>query len=112
MILVTGPLYSGKSAFAEHLLKENPVLQGRICRDAQILAVDAPDLPSLADQLAAEYDIVIITEVGGGVVPTDPAQRKAREAAGRLGCLLAERAACVVRVLCGVPLVLKGELPQ
>ena len=27
----------------------------------------------------------------------------------RLACLLAERAGCVVRVFCGLPLVLKGE---
>ena len=27
----------------------------------------------------------------------------------RLGCLLADRASCVVRVFCGLPLVLKGE---
>ena len=38
-------------------------------------------------------------------------QRAAREAAGRLACLLAERADCVVQMFCGLPTVLKGELP-
>ena len=60
----------------------------------------------------AEYDIVIATEVGGGVVPMDAEERAGREAAGRLACLLAERADCVVQMFCGIPTVLKGELPQ
>ena len=32
-------------------------------------------------------------------------------AAGRLACLLAERADCVVQIFCSLPTVLKGELP-
>ena len=35
-----------------------------------------------------------------------------REAAGRLACLLAARAECVVQMFCGIPTVLKGELSQ
>lgn len=66
----------------------------------------------LADKLAHEYDILIATEVGGGVVPMDPKQRADREAAGRLACLLAARAECVVQMFCGIPTVLKGELSQ
>ena len=57
-------------------------------------------------------DILIATEVGGGVVPMDPKQRADREAAGRLACLLAARAECVVQMFCGIPTVLKGELSQ
>ena len=76
----------------------------------QALAANAESLPALADKLA-QYDVVTATEVGGGVVPIDPAQRAAREAAGRLACLLAERADCVVQMFCGLPTVLKGELP-
>lgn len=65
----------------------------------------------LADTLA-EKEVVIATEVGGGVVPIDPAQRRGREAAGRLACLLAERADTVIRVSCGLPRLLKGnQLP-
>ena len=76
--------------------------------DVQDLAAAAPDLTALADALAA-HPVVIATEVGGGVVPVDPAQRAAREAAGRLSCLLAARAETVVRVCCGIPQLLKGE---
>ena len=51
------------------------------------------------------------TEVGGGVVPIDPADRAAREAAGRLACLLAARADTVIEMFCGIPTVLKGDMP-
>lgn len=103
MIFITGPLYSGKRTFAQHF-------PGTRITDAQELAAAAEDLESLADRLAA-YDLVLATEVGGGVVPMDAAERAAREAAGRLACLLAARADCVVQMFCGLPTVLKGELP-
>lgn len=103
MIFITGPLYSGKRTFA----KKFP---GSCIADVQERAAEAEDLETLAQDLAG-YDIVLATEVGGGVVPMDAGERAAREAAGRLACLLAERADCVVQMFCGIPIVLKGELP-
>ena len=76
----------------------------------QELAGKAEDLAALAEQLAQKA-VVIATEVGGGIVPMDAGERHNREQAGRLACLLAERADTVVRVCCGIPQVLKGELP-
>ena len=67
------------------------------------------DLRELADRLSRR-EIVIATEIGGGLIPMDPTERMKREAAGRLSCLLAERADTVVRVCCGLPQFLKGEL--
>ena len=78
-------------------------------RDVQELAACAPDLEALADRLSRKA-LVLATELGGGVVPTEPAERAAREAAGRLNCLLAKRADRVIRVFCGLPTVLKGAL--
>ena len=103
MIFITGPLYSGKRTFAQKF-------PGTRIAEVQQLAAQAENLEILADELSA-YDIIISTEVGGGVVPVDPAERAAREAAGRLACLLAARADCVVQLFCGSPTVLKGELP-
>ena len=40
-------------------------------------------------------------------MPIDAGERAVREAAGRLSCLLAQRAARVIRVFCGLPMVLK-----
>lgn len=103
MLFVTGPLYSGKRTYAKKC-------GGRQIYEVQTLAAKAADLEALADELAA-YDVVTATEIGGGIVPIDPADRAAREAAGRLACLLAARADCVVQMFCGLPTVLKGELP-
>ena len=95
MIFITGPLYSGKRTFAQNF-------PGTRITDVQELAAAAEDLESLADRLAA-YDFVLATEVGGGVVPMDAAERAARR--------LPARADCVVQMFCGLPTVLKGELP-
>ena len=100
MIFITGPLYSGKRTFAQRL-------PGTRIAEVQALAAEAEDLEKLAEELSA-YDIVMAT---GGVVPMDAGERAAREAAGRLACLLAARAGCVVQMFCGIPTVLKGELP-
>ncbi len=110
MIFVTGPLYAGKQAYIQNALGlSDGEFALRAVRDVQELAAGA-DLPALADELA-RYEIVIATELGGGLIPVDKAEREKREAAGRLACLLAERAETVIRVCCGLPQVLKGKLP-
>ena len=111
MIFIFGPLWSGKRAAAKEILGcDETALARRAVWDAQELARDRTDLDELAIELS-QYEAVIATEVGGGIVPADPAEREARERAGRLNCLLAERADAVVRVFCGIPKVVKGELP-
>ena len=105
MIFVFGPLWSGKRAVARDVLRCTDMVW-----DVQELARERTDLDALADELAA-HEAVIATEIGGGVVPTDREERETRERAGRLSCLLTERADTVVRVFCGIPTVIKGELP-
>jgi adenosyl cobinamide kinase/adenosyl cobinamide phosphate guanylyltransferase len=111
MIFVFGPLYSGKHTVARQLLRcSEDALASRAVFDVQELARQRDDLEALADELA-RFEAVVATEVGSGIVPLDAAERAARERAGRLSCLLAARADTVVRVLCGIPVVLKGDLP-
>ena len=93
MIFVTGPLFAGKKAYI-----------------SQALGLSAQELAERA-VWDARRERVIATEGGGGVVPVQAEQRRAREAAGRLSCLLAARADTVVRVCCGLPQLLKGEWP-
>lgn len=109
MIFVIGPLFSGKKAFAmeqlgcrEEDLAEN--VQDMVKED-----MTEENMTALAAELS-QYKIVIATEIGSGVVPIDAEERAKRELAGRLNCLLAERAETVIRVFCGLPLVLKGRL--
>lgn len=111
MIFVTGPMFAGKRDYVCAALGWTEAeLARRAVWDVQELAAGAEDLEALAEQLARN-EAVIATEVGGGVVPVAPEQRREREAAGRLACLLARRADTVVRVCCGLPQLLKGEWP-
>lgn len=111
MIFVTGPLMAGKREYIRAALGLSPEeFARRAVWDVQNLAAEAPDLSALAEALS-QREIVIATETGGGLVPVDPAERAAREAAGRLACLLAQRADTVIRVCCGLPQALKGRLP-
>ena len=107
MIFVTGPLFAGKRKYIQNALGLTPeAFAAKAVWDVERLAAEAADLEALADALSANQ-IVIASEVGGGIVPIDPVERAARDAAGRLSCLLAQRADRVVRVFCGLPMVLK-----
>lgn len=109
MIFVTGPLYAGKRKYIRTALGLGEAdFAARAVWDVQELAQGA-DLPALAERLSRN-EIVIATELGGGLVPIDRTEREKRESAGRLACLLAEKADTVVRVCCGLGQVLKGEL--
>lgn len=111
MIFVTGPLFAGKKEYIRTALGWTEAeLAQRAVWDVQDLAPETENLEALAQSLS-RHPVVIATEVGGGVVPVSPDQRQGREAAGRLACLLAQQAETVVRVCCGLPQVLKGELP-
>ena len=68
-----------------------------------------PATPELIERLAAKA-IVTCSEVGAGIVPLDAQERAWREAVGRMSCELASQAEAVVRMVCGIPVVLKGEL--
>lgn len=120
MILIIGPLFNGKKTFCRqtfHLSEQDfsksfPCTESAIY-EAQELAAgkDLIALNRLADALA-EKPYVLFTETGSGVVPIDPVERENRENAGILGQLLAQRADAVIRVWCGLPVLIKGKLPE
>ena len=119
MILIVGGRAAGKRALAaslgysEEQMTCDPEQSEPVFLDAQEAArgLDKEGLAALADALA-QREVVICTEVGAGVVPIDPEERAFRESAGRLAVALADRATCVVRVVCGIPQVLKGNMPR
>lgn len=117
MVLILGGLGAGKKSY----------LRSLGFTDAQMSNDPDADVPVLIDLEAAvrtdpassetlfgkclKKAFVVCREVGSGVIPLDPNERAWREATGRLCCALAKEATAVVRVVSGIPVVLKGEPP-
>ncbi len=85
-------------------------LGNRMLAEADIAAEAAALLDVLAE---APVPVVCVSnEVGMGLVPDNALGRKFRDAQGALNRDLAARADLVVFVAAGLPLVLKGALPE
>ena len=117
MILVIGGLGAGKREYVkrEYGYADDDIaagtLDGRpVAADVQELAGRGGDEEALFSALLRK-DVVICNEVGCGVVPLDAADRAWRDAVGRLCARLAARANRVVRVCCGLPIVIKDTAP-
>ena len=109
MIFVTGPMFSGKREYIKSALNlsDEELAKRAVWNVEELVSEKAVTLEALADELASK-EIVIADEIGCGLVPLDASEREKRERAGRLACMLAERADKVIRVVCGCPQVLKG----
>jgi adenosylcobinamide kinase/adenosylcobinamide-phosphate guanylyltransferase len=67
----------------------------------------------LSDLEAVSCDLILVTnEVGWGIVPEHALARSFRDMAGYLNRMVAERSTQVFLVCAGIPLALKGELPD
>ena len=71
--------------------------------DAEIECLEA----ALAQ--AAGPLVLVANEVGFGIVPDNPLGRRFRDAQGLLNQRIAARADCVVLMVAGLPLTIKGE---
>ena len=76
------------------------------------------DLDAEADHLRAALTacaspvIIVSNEVGWGIVPDNALARAFRDAQGRLNQQLAAQADLVLGVMAGLPMALKGRLPE
>lgn len=123
MMFVTGGVGAGKLAFAceasglgpadffdgaascGESLESSPA----VFHAQELVREDGADLAALIRTLSSKH-VVIADEVGCGVVPLRAEDRAWRERAGRLACALAAEAEAVVRLVAGVPQVIKGSL--
>jgi len=117
-VYVTGPMASGKREYVlntlgipetEAAFEVQELLREKIDPEVQELLREKPnmDVAALAEKLSG-YQAITQTEVGAGVIPLSASDREWRERAGRLACLLASRADIVVRMVCGVPIIVKN----
>jgi adenosyl cobinamide kinase/adenosyl cobinamide phosphate guanylyltransferase len=114
MILVIGGAASGKRSYArslgygdeqmaDALLDDRPV----VFNVQDMVTASLEDAPSLLEPLLTK-ELVLCNEVGSGVIPANRTEREGREATGRLCNQLAQQAEKVVRLVAGIPSVIKG----
>ena len=114
MVLIIGGAVSGKYSYltslgygpediADGVLDDKKVLYGL----EKLVAADPERAGMLLPELLKK-EAVACAEVGSGVIPLHYEQRQAREATGRLCVQLATRAEKVVRLVAGIPVVIKG----
>ena len=116
MILIIGAEASGKREFAKSLgyteddFTTDPFDGKRVVYSVQsILFADHTRTQELYDALA-DKEVVICNEVGSGVIRVGSNESLGREAAGRLCVLLAQKAEAVVRMVCGIPTIIRGRI--
>ena len=117
MVLILGGFGAGKRSYARSLGYTDAQMSADPISDAPVLTAleetvrSDPESAEALLPLLKQKRLVLCCEVGSGVVPMEKRDRAYREATGRLCCALAQEAAAVVRVVAGIPIALKGELP-
>ena len=117
MVLILGGLGAGKKSYLRSLgfsdaqMSNDPDADAPVLVDLEAAVRSDPAHAAALLPLLCKKKFVLCCEVGSGVIPLDPGERKWREATGRLCCALAKEAEAVVRIVAGIPTVLKGELP-
>ncbi len=125
MVMVTGGAYQGKTAYAMRKfgLAENDVADGSAAsrealKNARCISNYQELVRRLGDDSIAFTEelcrcnrkaVVIMDEIGCGIVPVDKSERVWRENVGRCGCIIAANSDTVVRMVCGIPAVIKGD---
>ncbi len=100
----------GESAGADDIFRAEGIVGFHLYVRRFLMDMDEEELDAFAEKLYEENpDIVIVTdEIGSGVVPLEPEERRYREAVGRVCTDLAARADRVDRVVCGIGTVIKS----
>lgn len=126
MILITGGAYQGKIRYAaeKYDLDIGDIADGESVRIGNIsgyrcvknfhilikrlLDSGANPIDSTQKLVAKNPDIIIImNDIGGGIIPLEKSERIWREQVGIVGCFLAGQAECVERIVCGIGMRIK-----
>lgn len=65
-------------------------------------------LDKIVENDNSNISVITLKEEGLGIIPMDKSDRRYRECIGKIGCYLATKADRVVRIVCGIPTVIKG----
>ncbi len=120
--MITGGMFQGKTQYVKDrfYLSDSDIADGETCGLSELKTAKCVNryelvvkrlLESGEDPLLftekLECGIVIMTEIGSGIIPIDKNERIWREMTGRAGCIIAGRASEVVRLCCGIAEVIK-----
>ena len=124
MILIIGGAFQGKKDYA---LKNFDISENEIYKSGSINDISSHKLVTdyhiiikkMMQQnidpvaftktlcLECKDTVIIMDEIGCGIIPMDRCEREWRETVGRCGCILARNAEKVIRMICGIPVILK-----
>ncbi len=108
MIFITGGVKQGKREYAMYYFPNRLVMPAYHITIEQCLKEGKDPIAYTMAMLRMNPEVVIImSEMGCGVVPIDPMARRLREEVGRVGCYLAKEATEVHRVIAGVGIRIK-----
>lgn len=126
MWLITGGAYQGKLEYTRKVtnIKAENIIDGSTCEWDQLrkaslinhfhlwikrMLEEEKDVYELVDQVMRENPtlVIIVDELGCGIVPMEAFDREYRETVGRVCCRIAKRAEEVHRVMCGIGMVIK-----
>ena len=127
MILITGGASQGKLKFVTEHFRPKEIINGADCdlfipKNAECvinyhvlikrLMHENADTTAFTKKICTENQnaLIIMNEVGSGIIPMEKSEREWREKVGKCGCIIAERADTVIRMTCGIPTVIKGKL--
>ncbi len=113
MILIIGGKGAGKLDYLRSLgyrdediavsvLDEKPALHG-----LEEIIFAAPERAMEFIPKLREKEAITCCETGSGIIPVDKKEREGREATGRVCAALAKEAERVIRLVCGIPTVIK-----
>ena len=127
MVLILGAANAGKRDIAKKFYGITDFTEGASCewddaaqaqalRNYQILVRRLLDAGIPPQEFTNRYisanpaAVILMDEIGSGIVPLERSERSWREEAGICARIIARNAAVVIRVICGIPQVIKGEL--
>ena len=125
MIMITGGIHQGKTAYAMRKigLAESDIADGADCnfdalKNVRCILNYHDIVKRLGDRSVTFTEelcrsnpdaVIIINEIGCGIVPIEKSERIWRENVGRCGCIIAANSEKVIRIVCGIPDIIKGE---
>jgi adenosyl cobinamide kinase/adenosyl cobinamide phosphate guanylyltransferase len=126
MWLITGGAFQGKLNYALNQtgIQAENVIDGATCEACELMEKplvnhfhlwiyrmlqEEKDMIEVLNQMLQRNPniVVVVDELGCGIIPMEAFDRNYREIVGRVCCMLAENAKEVHRVICGMGMVIK-----